>query len=155
MMREKEESAVSVVGRLAGRLILMSVAVLVLFLAARYSFDFGKSIFYQKPVAEAPGTDVSFELPEGTGYSGLAKILFEKGVVSNELAVAVQAQLYKTELEPGHYTVNTSMTTKEILTAVNEKALELKEEKEKQELQQTEDVVGAGDEGGEEPAEGN
>lgn len=152
MMKEREDSAVNVIGRLAGRLILVAVFVLVLFVLSGYAFDFGKSIFYQKPMEEPPGTDVIIELAEGDGPGELAEKLKEKGVIADELAVSVQARLYKTELVPGEYTVNTSMTTRQMLGTINTDARKIKEEADKEENADVANVVGGGDEGGDDEA---
>jgi len=147
MRKENEESAVSVIGRLAARLILVTVSVLILFVAAKYAYSAGKDIFYQPPMEDAPGRDITVEIGEGTDYSALAALLKQKGAVRNETALAVQARLYKTELYPGQYTVNTSMTPKEILTEINEEALRLKEEASAKNKEE-ESVLGGGDEEG-------
>ena len=147
MRNANEESAVSVIGRLAARLILVTLSVLALIVAAGFAFNAGKDIFYQPPVEEEPGTDIAVEIMEDTDYTALAELLEKKGAVRNGTAVAVQARLYKTVLYPGTYTVNTSMTTKEILTAINENALALKEAEEARNKSE-ESVLGGGDEEG-------
>lgn len=147
MRKENEESTVSVIGRLAARLILIVLSALVLFTVAGYAFGAGKDIFYQPPVEDPPGTDITLEISKETDYSALADMLVKKGAVRNGTAVAVQARLYKTELYPGTYTVNTSMTTKQILTAINENALALKEAAEA-EVHTEDKVLGGGDEEG-------
>jgi len=147
MRKENEESAVSVIGRLAARLILIAVSVLILSVAAKYAFSAGKDIFYQPPVEAAPGTDVTVKIADGTDYEELASLLKQKGIVRNGTAVAVQARLYKTELYPGEYILNTSMTTKEILTEINEQALQ-KKEADDAKSREEESVLGGGDEEG-------
>ena len=43
------------------------------------------------------------------------------GLIRNELAVRIQKMFYDYEIYPGTYTLNTSMTSKEILQVLNEK----------------------------------
>jgi len=147
MMNEHDESLISVIGRLAARLILLCLAALVLFVAASRAYRFGKDIFYQAPMEEEPGTDVEVRITDNMGYADLAELMELKGLIRNRDAFQIQARLYKTALVPGTYVLNTSMTSKELLTAVNEKARELKEAKEAETGDEI-SVVGGGDEEG-------
>jgi len=148
MSHDYEDNTEKLIGRLAVRLILLAVGFLLLFIVAKKSFDYGKGIFYQKPVDQAPGRDVQIELTGGSDASDLASVLKEKGVIANELGVIVQAKLYKIEPEPGVYTVNTSMTPKEILKSISAQSEELKENRSQAEEQEdNESVYGGGDDG--------
>jgi len=51
--------------------------------------------------------------------SDVAEILEERGIIKNAAAFEIQGRLYKTGIYPGTYELNTSMTTKELLKAVN------------------------------------
>lgn len=147
-MNENEESVVSVIGRLAGRLILLALAALVLFVAASYSYRFGKDIFYQAPMEEEPGTDLEIQITKDMTDAEFAELLEMKGLIRNKEAFIIQTKLYKTVPVPGNYILNTSMTSKELLTAVAEQAAAIREEKEAQANGDEISVVGGGDEEG-------
>lgn len=119
MRRQQETSALGSAARFissfAGKVIIGALLVLLLFEGVRWSFAFGHAIFYQEPAEAAPGKDHEIELEQGETLDTLAKTLAKNGIIRNELAFVIQGKLYETALYPGTYTLNTSMTTKEIL----------------------------------------
>ena len=154
---KEEKSALAkitgLLGGLAGRVIVAALLILLTFEGLRFCFDFGHAIFYQQPVEAAPGTDHVVTLQEDATMQSVAQHLKEEGLIRNETAFIIQGQLYQINLFPGEYTLNTSMTTKEILEALNtdpeEYAAQVKEsEAERQDAaEETEAaVIGGGDE---------
>lgn len=154
---KEEKSALAkitgLLGGLAGRVIIAALLILLTFEGLRFCFDFGHAIFYQQPVEAAPGTDHVVTLQEDATMQSVAQDLKEEGLIRNETAFIIQGQLYQINLFPGEYTLNTSMTTKEILEALNtdpeEYAAQVKEsEAERQDAaEETEAaVIGGGDE---------
>ena len=154
---KEEKSALAkitgLLGGLAGRVIVAALLILLTFEGLRFCFDFGHAIFYQQPVEAAPGTDHAVTLQEDATMQSVAQDLKEEGLIRNETAFIIQGQLYQINLFPGEYTLNTSMTTKEILEALNtdpeEYAAQVKEsEAERQDAaEETEAaVIGGGDE---------
>ena len=77
----------------------------------------------------APGRDRSITVEEGTSITDAAKLLKSYGLITNEYSFVIQAIFFDYEVNPGTYTVNTSMTSKEILQMMNENTGE-EEEKE-------------------------
>ena len=107
------------IGGVAGRVIIAALLLLLTFEGLRFCFDFGHDIFYQQPVEAAPGTDHIVTLEDGATVDSVADQLEEEGLIRNKTAFVIQGELYKINLYPGDYTLNTSMTTGEILTALN------------------------------------
>ena len=103
----------------AGRVILIALIVLVCAYGLKASFDFGHDIFYQEPVEAEPGQDKEITVEEGATLDSIADLLKEEGLIRNEIAFKVQGILYESNIEPGKYILNTSMTTKELLEALN------------------------------------
>ena len=64
-----------------------------------------------------------------TSITDAAKLLKSYGLIANEYSFVIQAIFFDYEVNPGTYTVNTSMTSKEILQMMNENTGE-EEEKE-------------------------
>ena len=141
-----------VIGGVAGRVIIAALLLLLTFEGLRICFDFGHDIFYQQPMEADPGTDHVVTLEDGATMQSTAEQLKDEGLIRNELAFVIQGELYQINLYPGDYTLNTSMTTKEILTALNtdpeEYAAQVKEsEAEREAAAEAEgDVIGGGDE---------
>lgn len=115
MSRNDNDSVIELIGRIAGRIIFAALLVLALFVTARFAFGFGESIFYQQPVEPEPGHDVTFTVEEGDTAETVAERLKEMGVIAEALPYRIQSDLYKTEYVPGDYTVNTSMTPRQII----------------------------------------
>ena len=92
-------------------------------------YEFGHEIFYATSVEAAPGRDRSITVEEGTSITDAAKLLKSYGLIANEYSFVIQAIFFDYEVNPGTYTVNTSMTSKEILQMMNENTGE-EEEKE-------------------------
>lgn len=146
-MRNRDgSSAAEVIGRIAGRVILSAVMVLLAFIAVRYSFSFGRAVFYQAPVEKAPGRDIIIEITEDMGNSAAAEALFNEKAIRNDTAFSVMERVYKVKLHPGFYTVNTSCSSKEILMSLIEQSELLSEEASGMKTDDTSDVIGAGGE---------
>jgi len=84
------------------------------------AYDFGYRIFTEEAVSPAPGRDVSVSITEGKSVMDIAKLLEEKGLVRDyRLAFAqIYASEYRADMEPGVYTLNTSMTVEEMCAAM-------------------------------------
>jgi UPF0755 protein len=85
------------------------------------AYDFGYRIFTEAPISPAPGRDVTISYTEGKSFKDLAKTLEEKGLVRDYKLAMVQmyASAYKNTIKPGAYTLNTSMTTEEMMKAMS------------------------------------
>lgn len=105
---------------IAVRIIILAVIIVFAIQGVKWSYNFGHSIFYATSVEEAPGHDVTVTIPEGTSAKEAAKILSSKGLIENEYSAIVQTKFFDYEVKPGTYTLNTSMTTREILKELNE-----------------------------------
>ena len=114
---------------MAGRVIMTAIMILVIFVAVRFSFRFGHSIFYQSPAEAPPGRDIEVTIEKGASIDELAEQLYDDGIITNELAFRIQGRLYKVNYYPGTYTLNTSMTVKEILEALDMTEAEYEESK--------------------------
>ena len=152
-MRDERSALAKVTGLLsgvAGRVIILALLLLLTVEGLRFCFDFGHAIFYQQPVEAAPGTDHVVTLEDGMTMSSVAEQLAEDGLIQNKWAFIIQGELYQTNIYPGEYTLNTSMTTKELLAALDtdpeEYEKQVKEAKEEAEAAAAAgDVVGGGD----------
>ncbi|MBO4823930.1 MAG: endolytic transglycosylase MltG [Lachnospiraceae bacterium] len=85
------------------------------------AYDFGYRIFTEAPIAPSPGRDVVVSYTEGKSFKDLAKTLEEKGLVRDYKLAMIQmyVSVYKDTIRPGSYTLNTSMTTEEMMKAMS------------------------------------
>ena len=104
------------------KLIVYALIVLLLYEAVARGYAFGHEIFYAEAVEEAPGRDVVVQMESGESVSAAAEFLARKGLIKSEFAFLFQSKFYDYDtIYPGTYTLNTSMTSKEILQLLNEK----------------------------------
>lgn len=104
------------------KLIVYALIVLLLYEAVARGYAFGHEIFYAEAVEEAPGRDVVVQMESGESVSEAAEFLARKGLIKSEFAFLFQSKFYDYDtIYPGTYTLNTSMTSKEILQLLNEK----------------------------------
>lgn len=100
----------------------LSIAVVVLiYKGATMAYDYGYRIFQEPPVAEAPGYDIEVQITMGKGAKEIGELLEQKGLIRDANLFYVQNLLshYKGELNPGVYTLNTSMTMQEMMEVMS------------------------------------
>lgn len=93
--------------------VVVVILILMLFLAlGRRAYEFGYRIFTETSVDEEPGKDVVVLVRSDMSKRDVAEMLEEKGLVNDSWLFLIQYRLtdYK-RIEPGTYTLNTSMTT--------------------------------------------
>ena len=104
------------------KLIVYALIKLLLYEAVARGYAFGHEIFFAEAVEDAPGTDVVVQISEDETVSQAAEYLAHKGLIKSEFAFIFQSKFYDYDtVYPGTYTLNTSMTSKEILQLLNEK----------------------------------
>lgn len=106
---------------ISGKLILYALVILLLAEGITRGYDFGHAIFYATAMEAAPGRDKELTVPGGQTTSETIRALKDLDLIDNELAIRIQMKFYDYEVYPGTYTLNTSMTSKEILQLLNEK----------------------------------
>lgn len=96
------------------------VVVLVIFAAFRlgsYAYDFGYRVYMEDAVSPEPGRDVVVQVDRNMSSSELGSMLEEKGLVRDGTLFMIQLKLsaYSDKIMPGIYTLNTSMTSREMM----------------------------------------
>ncbi len=117
-MSETTKDINRVTGAIIGisfRLIIYAVAILLIYEGATKGYEFGHEIFYASSMEEAPGRDMEMTLEAGTSVASVGKKLEKDGLIHNRYSFIIQAMVYEYEIQPGTYTLNTSMTSREIL----------------------------------------
>ncbi len=110
------------------RFVSISFSILVLliifigvFKASTFCYEFGYRVFSEKPVASAPGNDVVVQIDENDSAFDIGKQLEEKGLIRDSELYVAQYYLsaYVDDLLPGTYTLNTSMTAKDMMAVMS------------------------------------
>lgn len=117
----------STVDRIAHGIIGIALAVIILtaiamlfYTGIRKAYAVGYSLLGSSAMAEEPGTDKLFVVEEGMSKSECMSDLKKAGLISDTYVALFQEWFYELEIYPGTYTLNTSMTVREILEILNE-----------------------------------
>ncbi len=117
---------------------VLAVILILMFLlwVGRRGYEFGYRIFTETAASEPPGKDVVVLIRSDMSKRDVAKLLEEKGLVKDDLLFLAQYALTDYDkIEPGTYTMNTSMSVHEIAELMEGEAeSETESEEEKQEL---------------------
>ena len=84
-------------------------------------YDFGYRVFTESAIDKEPGKDVLVQVREDTSARELGKTLEEKGLVRDGNLFFLQLKLsaYAKRILPGVYTLNTSMTAKDMMVVMS------------------------------------
>lgn len=98
-------------------ILMMILVVFVVIQLASVAYNLGYRVFTEPAMDESPGRDVMVEVDQNMSDWDLGIELEEKGLVENHLLFTIQLKLssYKKDIKPGLYTLNTSMTAKELM----------------------------------------
>ena len=112
------------------RILICLFLILMIYRLAFKAYDFGYSVFAEPSVAEGTGIDVVVQIPLGSDASEIGKILKNAGLINDDKLFVAQELLseYHGKLEPGTYSLNTSMTSEEMMAAMSPATEESTEE---------------------------
>lgn len=98
-------------------ILVLLVVVIGLVELGHFCYDFGYRVFTEEPVAAAPGTDVMVQVTSDMSEREIGEMLEQEGLVRDDLLFFAQLKLsaYSKKLRPGVYTLNTSMTGKDMM----------------------------------------
>ena len=106
------------------KFVSISFSILVLLLVViglvelgHFCYEFGYRVFTEPPVAASPGRDVMVQVTDDMSEREIGAMLEEEGLVRDDLLFFAQLKLsaYSKKLQPGVYTLNTSMTGKDMM----------------------------------------
>lgn len=100
--------------------ILLAAFIIVLFLGISAGYDFGYKLFASPAVSSSPGREVTIQVKKGETTDEIADKLVEAGLIRSKVNFLCQKLFYKKDLLPGEYTLNTAMTSKEILLILDD-----------------------------------
>ncbi|MCM1106236.1 MAG: endolytic transglycosylase MltG [Blautia sp.] len=84
-------------------------------------YDYGYRLYTEPAMEEAPGKDVLVQVKEDTSSREISELMEEKGLVRDSKLFYVQLMLsgYREAIQPGVYTLNTSMEPKDLIVAMS------------------------------------
>lgn len=106
--------------RFSFSILVMLLVVACLIKLGTFCYEFGYRVFTEKPMEEAPGTEKTVEVTSDMTEGDIGKMLEEKGLVRDGKLFYAQLKMsaYTGKLRPGTYTLNTSMTAKEMMVVM-------------------------------------
>ena len=113
--------------------ILVTLLVIVgLIEIGRYCYDFGYRVFTETAIEEEPGTDIVVQVTSDMSEYEIGKMLEKEGLIRDAKLFYAQLKLsaYSGKLLPGSYTLNTSMTSKDMLVVMASQVTESTETEE-------------------------
>ena len=103
------------------KVVLAVVVVMFIYKGATLAYDYGYRVFAEEPVDAAPGLDMDIVVENGMGPKEIGVLLENKGLIKDGTLFYLQNILskYKGDLKAGTYTLNTSMTTEEMMAVIS------------------------------------
>ncbi len=100
------------------RAVALILVVLFIYKAGVKAYDFGFRIFTEEPMTAEPGRDIEVTITQGDSDGDVGRMLEEKGLVRDAQLFFIQKLLsqYTGDIQPGVYTLNTSMTAEEMFS---------------------------------------
>ncbi len=99
------------------KVLILVVAMILIFKSASKAYDFGYRVFADEPMSVTGGRTITVGIAEGEDIKDIAKMLEEKGLISDYRLFIVQELLsaQHNKIQPGIYDLNTGMKAEEIL----------------------------------------
>ncbi len=99
------------------------------------SYDYGYRVFSETPITEGEGLDKEVVIPIGSSSRDIGTILKNNGLIRDDKLFIIQELLssYRGKLQPGNYTLNTSMTAEEMMKVMAGSDEEEEDEEDSQE----------------------
>lgn len=125
----------NIVGAFFSTIIRLTIAVAVVYFLYNVGiegYDFGYRVFADVPVEISPGRDKEISVVEGKSVKETGELLQNAGLIKDANIFWVQERLseYHGKLQPGIYTLNTSMTSMEMMRIMSASGEEMEENKE-------------------------
>lgn len=103
------------------KVVLVVLVVMFVYKGAMLAYDYGYRVFAEEPVDAEPGWDMDVTIEDGMGAKEIGTLLESKGLIKDGTLFYLQNILskYKDDLKAGTYTLNTSMTTEDMMAVIS------------------------------------
>lgn len=112
------------------RLSISCVVVVAVYRLAMYSYHFGFMVFNDAAKETSPGRDITISVEMDDNVMKIGQTLASRGLIEDARIFYVQERLseYHEKIEPGVYTLNTSMRPSELIATMANKDQNLEDE---------------------------
>lgn len=103
-------------------ILLFILTIYVLYQVGTRSYSFGYRIFTEPPIEAGDGRDMLVQVKNSMGAAEIGELLQEKGLIRDKWLFVLQLKFseYNKKIQPGIYTLNTSMTAQEMMEVMSE-----------------------------------
>ena len=107
--------------RFSFSILVMLLIIIGLVKLGSFCYDFGYRVFTETSVDREPGRDVVVTVTKDMSEGDIGNMLEEKGLVRDSKLFYAQLKLsaYSGKLQPGTYTLNTSMVAKDMMVVMS------------------------------------
>ena len=129
------------------KVVIIVVAILLIYKGAATAYDYGYRLFTEPAVSQGTGREVTVSITSGKSAREVGQLLESKGLIRDAKLFALQELIsdYHGKIQPGIYTLSSSMTADEML-AIMAATAETKESQETDETLQTAPTQETGEE---------
>ena len=126
MAKKAAGSSTDKINKVTGTVILISVKVIVYIIVALVfyygitgAYQLGLNLFSKRTMTSAPGIEMRISVDEKDSVMDIGRTLEKMGLIHDAYAFVFQKYFYEVDIGPGVYTLNTAMTVKEALEAMD------------------------------------
>ena len=126
MARKAANSSTDKIKKVTGTVIFISVKVIVYIIVALVfyygitgAYQLGLNLFSKRTMTSAPGIEMRISVDEKDSVMDIGRTLEKMGLIHDAYAFVFQKYFYEVDIGPGVYTLNTAMTVKEALEAMD------------------------------------
>lgn len=111
------------------KIVVMVLIIMVIYRLGSLAYTYGERIFGETAMSEAPGVDIEITVGETDSVRDVAQKLEEAGLIRDAGLFVLQERLvgFKSGLQAGTYTLNTSQTAEEMIEIMSASATEEEE----------------------------
>lgn len=97
------------------KIIVFIILIVFLIFACTKAYQLSYTVFADTAMEDSPGTSVEINIPKDASSEEVGTLLEYNGLIEDVSAFKLRCIVYEAEFFEGTYTLNTSMTTEEII----------------------------------------
>ena len=99
------------------KVVIIVAAILLIYKGASTAYDYGYRLFTEPAVSQGTGREVTVSVTSGKSAKEVGQLLESKGLIRDAKLFALQERIsdYHGKIQPGIYTLSSSMTADEML----------------------------------------
>lgn len=103
------------------KVVIIVAAILLIYKGATTAYDYGYRLFTEPAVSQGTGREVTVSITSGKSAKEVGKLLESKGLIRDAKLFVLQELIsdYHGKIQPGIYTLNSSMTADEMLAIMS------------------------------------